>query len=942
MISIKHLKSAGGAKRVAEYAEHKKQKAGNKVGYYSSGAAPSFWHGKAAESMGLKGPVERSDLIKVLEGKPFNLDNPKHKLGIDLTFSAPKSVSLLAFHPNTQPEIREAIFNLHDEAVQAGLDYIEREVVTARRGKGSHIQEKTGNLLTGVYRHEDARSVDGVVDPQIHSHSILINATKRQDDKWGAVELDFGKRAARMHLADHIYKSTLASGLRSLGYELRQTRNGFEIAGITDQQIDQFSGRRKQIDQGIKEAFGVDRKESSAIQRAAANLATRGGKGQIGEVEQIKEWQDRIQEAGVVVRRSSSSTKPISSKQAAAEAVQQAVEHLSERDSVFSRDELFREIFAFWKPGSFGYKEILKAIESDDDLIYGGNQYTTRQTIETEAEILVRARAGRGEALALMGAQVAEEFIDQRENEQGYEYSAGQRQAVLSALTSEDRYLGIVGAAGAGKSTALAGVTKAFREDGYEVIGLAPSSAAAGELEGVGADDTRTLAAFLMRSERGSRSQKKKRPRLILLDEAGMVSAADMRRLMRVADQSSDRVIMIGDPRQLASVEAGSPFDQLLKSGSIDRAKIDEIKRQHDPQLREIAQRFAKGDAQGAVSRAQKYMREVKIEQPAPGEKVTVTQRQAAIAQAAAEDWLGRDRETRTRTLVVSGTNAVRSKINQEIRDSLKKSGGIGKTGIEIHALDRKDMTRARRLDPKSWRQGMVLRIREGRSTPLYTVLSVDQAAGVMDVESAGGIGKKKKISISSLGESQVYTPRKMDLAVGDKVVFKENNRSLGVKNGTRGEVKRIENGSAIIEIDGNDKEIEINTGLLAALDYGWATTIHGSQGQTFDHVIVGGEGNRVATAQSAYVATSRERKTLTIYTDNSEKLSGRWKTWAERQTALQSGSDSDTKERFEFQKLVSSIYNSIEKRILSEDVKSQNKEVSTHKSRRPNDRIGL
>jgi len=589
MLSIKHLKSKGGAGRVARYAEHRKKKSSNKVGYYSSGGAPSFWAGRAAEALGLKGQVERADLVRALEGKPFELDKtPNRKLGIDLTFSAPKSVSITAFA--VDDEGRKKIFDAHDRAVREALKYIESEVVTSRKGKGSHIKEKTGNLLAGVYRHEDARSVDGVVDPQIHSHSILINATKRQDGKFGAVELDFGRHAERMHLADHVYKSTLARRLREMGYSLRGTKNGFELESISDQQIEQFSGRRQQIDRGLRDAFGVSREEATAGQRAAANISTRGGKGQLSETEQIKQWGERIREAGVVVSRNPGKTSYQSGTEAADEAIRQAVEHLSERNSVFSHDDLMREAFGFAPPGDVDYTDLLQEIRANGDLIGTGHKYTTyttREAIEIESEILARARAGREKVLALTDSTGADEFIGRREDQQGYLYSRGQREAVQAALKSEDRYIGIVGAAGAGKSTALAGVTAAFKSKGYEVIGLAPSSAAAGELKDIGANDSMTLASYLMRSKKDSSS--KKRKRLVLLDEAGMVSSADMKCLMRTADQNGDRVILIGDPRQFASVEAGSPFEQLLKTSSIKHAKIDEIQRQVDPALREIA-----------------------------------------------------------------------------------------------------------------------------------------------------------------------------------------------------------------------------------------------------------------------------------------------------------------------------------------------------------------
>ena len=72
------------------------------------------------------------------------------------------------------------------------------------------------------------------------------------------------------------------------------------------------------------------------------------------------------------------------------------------------------------------------------------------------------------------------------------------------------------------------------------------------------------------------------------------------------------------------------------------------------------------------------------------------------------------------------------------------------------------------------------------------------------------------------------------------------------------------------------------------ALDYGWCRTIHASQGQTVDHVVVAGEASRLATAETAYVAASRERWTLAVYTDDREKLGQGWTRWAERQSAME------------------------------------------------------
>ena len=126
------------------------------------------------------------------------------------------------------------------------------------------------------------------------------------------------------------------------------------------------------------------------------------------------------------------------------------------------------------------------------------------------------------------------------------------------ALTNRDQIAGIVGAAGAGKTTAMRAVASAYRAAGQQVIGLAPSTAAAGELRSAGADKTQSLAAFLEHGEPAGGG------RLFILDEAGMVSARDMRQILDRLEKN-DRLLLVGDPGQLAAVEQGSPFNRFFR-----------------------------------------------------------------------------------------------------------------------------------------------------------------------------------------------------------------------------------------------------------------------------------------------------------------------------------------------------------------------------------------
>ena len=716
MISIKNLKSGRrGAVDIAHYCEHQHQdKKG--VGYYAD-RAPSAWRGQGAAALGLIGPVDRVDLVACLQGRLRNGADlsgrgnraANRRLGVDLTISTPKSVSLMALVGG-----EERILAAHDRAVAKALALIEREVITARRGKGGVGHEYTAKLIAATYRHEDARPVSGHVDPQLHTHCILANATQRGDGTWCAMDLKFGEHSVLMHLADAAYKAELAKEIEQMGYAIRLTEDGFEMADLTDEQIDYFSARRRQIDDTLGER-GTTRDEASGKERADANIATRKDKHQDHKTDQAWQWRREAREAGlnldaIHARPDRSGRNDTAPRDLSVEAVKSAVRHLSERETFLSRSDLRLESL---KAG-MGRADLAGVDRAISDKVAGlidagDNKYTTSEALHREQEILQRAHAGRGHAEPLMSNDDCNTYIIEREKAHGFSYSAGQRHALMLGLTSPDRVVGVVGAAGAGKTTSMIGIVEAARGQGYEIVGIAPSTQAAKELQSAGADDTRTLASFLLtRRETDARGETMRNERrLVILDESGMVSARDMDLLLKKLDAEGGRLLLVGDPRQLSAVEAGSPFQQMIETGAIQHTRIDEIQRQKDERLREIAQQFARGNASRAVELARPYVHQVQV--ISESEKPASADRREAIASAVASDFLNRDAAIRDRTLIVSGTNAVRRLINERVRAGLREQGEVAWDEIKIRALDKSDLTREQQSRAESYQPGMVV-----------------------------------------------------------------------------------------------------------------------------------------------------------------------------------------------------------------------------------------
>ncbi|OFC60513.1 hypothetical protein BAE30_07940, partial [Acidithiobacillus caldus] len=799
MIRATHLTSGKGGKgspaAVAKYARNERDEE-RAVGYYEHGAQ-SEWLGRGAEMAGLRGEVQQADMVRVLSGTaPDGSDissrggqtEESRRFGEELTISAPKSVSIMAVEDRR-------IVAAHQAAVREAIAYVEKEMVYARRGKGGVETEFTGNLLAGRFTHEDSRpdTETGRVAPHLHDHVVIANMTRREDGQWVALKLDWGHENEKKLAADAIYKASLAKNLEALGYEIERGKgHDFEIQGITREQIEHFSPRSE----AIKAEIGGERSGVSAKEREAVQNKTRlRKKEELSATAQRFAWRQELREAGVPAaalreaaeRRAAGLERDTMTPEMA---VQSAIRHLSERDTTFSKDQLRQAALAAGL-GSVGIEDVDRAIEARvGGLLDAGKakglraeQFTTKAASLREAEILARAREGKGQAEAIIGKvskapesgdlpsftskeiqdgrrtavavpntqearpltghllqglsqrhldaeQVGQNrgvlpgdagtgrqrdgtlrrdvhgpepaigavaaIIEAREKAQGFAFSQGQRAAVELALTSEDRHIGIVGAAGAGKTTSMALIVEEYKKAGYEVIGVAPSAAAARELESAGCDRTQTLASALLEK----RDPEDKKPRLYVLDEAGMVSAKDFDAFYRKADTEGARTLSVGDPRQLQSVEAGTAFKQLLESRSIEHVRIDEIQRQKDPALREIAQAFARGDAERGVELAKPYMRQVE---------------KGALVNTAADAYLSLSPEEREKTLLLVGTNKTRQEINEKVREGLVKEGTLGDRGVTVTALDKMDLTKEQAKRSENYRdeKQVVVSIRE-------------------------------------------------------------------------------------------------------------------------------------------------------------------------------------------------------------------------------------
>ncbi|MBY0543941.1 MAG: conjugative relaxase [Gammaproteobacteria bacterium] len=268
----------------------------------------SGWWGKTAETLGLSGEIDREQFVSLLNGKMPNGEQlgivkdgqNHHRNGYDLTFSAPKSVSLML-------EIGgdKRLLTAHDNAVNATLAQIESDLASARiTRKGETTIEHSGNLAVAKFLHDTSRALD----PQLHTHAVVLNATMREDGKIRSLASQShaktgvdGKAGFMERLFENklyygsLYRSHLAYEVNQLGYEVNKThRDGrFELAGINKTILEHFSKRRADIEHAMQ-THGLE----GAKDAAYATILTRANKQVVSHDELRAFWQQEAKAVG--------------------------------------------------------------------------------------------------------------------------------------------------------------------------------------------------------------------------------------------------------------------------------------------------------------------------------------------------------------------------------------------------------------------------------------------------------------------------------------------------------------------------------------------------------------------------------------------------------------------------------------------------------------------
>ena len=260
-------------------------------GYYAKNdpehRKASRWHGEAAALLGLHGPVNPKRFEAVLAGYVPGTElrlgrlrdgEHQHRPGVDVTLSAPKSVSLeaLVYAP---PKTGARVLRAHDEAVRATLDFIEAELLQTRsydRQTGRRPRVQADGMVAATFRHLASRNLD----PQLHTHAVIANMTRGRDGDWRSAEFTAVQRSKL--LIGAYYRNELRARLEKIGYATVPTlvgrMPGFEIAGYQRPMLDAFSTRRREPPR-LHAGTGLGEQPRQGTAGGALHAAAQGGAG---------------------------------------------------------------------------------------------------------------------------------------------------------------------------------------------------------------------------------------------------------------------------------------------------------------------------------------------------------------------------------------------------------------------------------------------------------------------------------------------------------------------------------------------------------------------------------------------------------------------------------------------------------------------------------------
>jgi conjugative relaxase-like TrwC/TraI family protein len=666
--------------------------------YYLSPAGeptetPGVWHvlDDTRERLGLESgeAVRAEQLVRLMEGRhPGSGEfirragaDGRRAGGIDLTFSAPKSVSAVWAIGSEQQ--RAGVEVAHGRAVARALEHLRSEVAVVREGAGGRVLSTAHDVLAAEFRHTTARGVAGgaAPDPQIHSH-VVVTGVVRQDGQFAAVASRPLFRAARELGA--FYRGALAEELQEQGYSIVAGTGAdgryFELAGISETAREALSGRSREVWLAAERFRARYGRAPERDELRNVKLENRQAKTPESRPELQATWDERVateQLDRARVETLQGETPGVVARADDAEGGwrERVTGSLTEQGATFSDRELRASILE-QGVGQLSPDRVSdharELIATGEVIELEGERMTTREIRQMEQTIQARfteMAANTGArvdepARVLAAGEVAERI--------GGPLSIEQQKAV-EVISGRERAAVLVGQAGAGKGVVIDTAARAEQHTGRHTYGVAVAGDTAqrlGRESPALQGHTMTLDSMVAKARAGSLTLDESST--VYFDEAGMADTRRLEALSREVSRAGGKLVMIGDARQLPAIGAGGLFEHLAEIAPT--AQLTEVRRTKDPEEQQAWADLRSGRAEDAMAHYQSR-----------GQLHFTDTREQALERAV-QQWadLTKTHDVRAVALMSDASNVEIARLNARAQHLRAERGELGAEEVEL------------------------------------------------------------------------------------------------------------------------------------------------------------------------------------------------------------------------------------------------------------------
>jgi len=844
--------------------------------YYFSGELSTAWHGKGAEKLGLSGEVNQAVLEAFVDGHLPNGEvlgiktssgETKHRGGYDLTFTAPKSMSYLALVGG-----EKELIELQKRAVAKALSVAESMAAEARLVKSGSMQfEKTGNLTFATIMHDTSRELD----PNMHTHALMMNATECSDGKWRALASDMTRNHGTMEWIMNnkiflglVYRSEIAFGVKALGLGIEKTGDPhglFEIEGFDKELLTGISKRRAQI----KDEVATMKSDSvKAFDRATQN--TRKTKVVRDGAELREQWCEESKTYGIdpktymrVLQDKAEASKvapDVSHSVYGHQAIQDAISHLSEGNIRMSYQAIL-EKGLYFSLGECNVEtlshEIEAAIKTKQLIALDKREteFTTQPLIDSEKNLVEALRSSTPQRRGIKR---------DAERMQGLTDNESIQNVVTEALFHKDSVVRIKQQSSTSREVIQSFLN--YADDAKKVRILTPSSIKASSfhddmnqkpknlwqwLHSIGKErHAETIKGFNHQHQDEHKtpffSQKKERE-LLIVDDAQRVSHTDLNALINIAEKRRAKVILLEKPLGLQGFN--HDVTRLLDKAEVKTFQVkDAIKKDVSVHVTEVK------DSEERLKQC-------------------------------ANVYTGLLASERENTHLVTASNKETQELNQYVRDNLKLQGSISREETTIKTLRAIYLTEAEKKVAKSYQPGFVMYHNSRKGIQRLTIASVIQENNQLLVSDSDGT--ERKLSAKHLGsKTAVYEEVPLKVAVGDSLLATREMKLEGIKAGSSIEVTAMTDRGIKIKQGKKTQNLFLDDNRYHPLTYNYAKTLHAHDSTQKNNTILTMPSYALRKNTLSMITESSKDK-VHILTDDAEKASRYAKGMRESTTAI-------------------------------------------------------